>query len=111
MMIAQALLHDEAGFIVSAELVLIATILVLGLVVGLSEVAWGVNQELEDVGSAFGSVNQSFSYNGVRGHKGAAAGSYFNDGRDYCDGQWDLSCDNVPQPEDNGNGYSNGYNR
>ena len=35
--------HDEAGFIVSAELILIATIAVLGLVVGLSEVAAAIN--------------------------------------------------------------------
>ena len=49
------LMADEAGFIVSAELVLVATILVLGMIVGLSEVANGINQELEDVGSAFSS--------------------------------------------------------
>lgn len=99
MTVFYALWQDEAGFIVSAELILIATIAVLGLVVGLSEVSWGINEELEDVGSAFGSVNQSFQYNGVRGHKGSAAGSSFGDQRDYCDGQWDLSCDSVPQPE------------
>ena len=34
-----ALINDEAGFIVSAELVLVASIAVLGMVVGLSEVA------------------------------------------------------------------------
>ncbi len=55
----QNLYHDEAGFIVSAELILISTIVVLGSVVGLSEVSHSINQELEDVGSALGSVNQS----------------------------------------------------
>ena len=54
---AIALLNDEAGFIVSAELVLIASVCVLAMVVGLSEVANGINQELEDIGSAFGSIN------------------------------------------------------
>ena len=34
--------NDEAGFVVSAELVLIATILVLGMIVGLSEVQHGL---------------------------------------------------------------------
>ena len=58
------LYRDEAGFIVSAELVLIATILVIGLVVGLSAVSAGVNTELQDVGSAFGSVNQGYSFSG-----------------------------------------------
>lgn len=84
---------DEAGFIVSAELVLIATIAVLGMLVGLSEVAWGVNEELEDVGAAYGSINQSFRYSGVSGHKGVVKGSCFEDGEDFCDGQYDLSCD------------------
>jgi len=38
----RALLNDEAGFVVSAELVLIATLLVIGLIVGLSEVQHSV---------------------------------------------------------------------
>ena len=62
--LALQLFRDEAGFIVSAELVLIATIVVIGMVVGLSEVSHGVNNELNDVGDAFGSVNQSFRYGG-----------------------------------------------
>lgn len=48
-MILTQLLHDETGFIVSAELVLVATILVIGLIVGLSEVQHAVVQELNDV--------------------------------------------------------------
>ncbi len=107
MTVSHTFWHDEAGFIVSAELVLVATISVLGLIVGLSEVSWGINEELEDVGSAFGSVNQSFSYRGAYGHKGIMAGSYFGDEVDYCDGQWDLACDSVPQPEGSNLNYNN----
>lgn len=85
------LLRDEAGFLVSAELILVATIAVLGVIVGLAEIATNVNNELEDIGAAFGSVNQSFY---VTGHhssgKGCSAGSGFNDGADHCDSQWDL---------------------
>ena len=55
------LMNDEAGFIVSAELVLIATLGVLTLAVGLSEVSFNINNELQDVGRAFGSINQSFN--------------------------------------------------
>src|SRR6476660_7162067 len=62
--VATALLNDEAGFIVSAELVLISTITVIGLVVGLSEVSININNELEDVGSAFSAMNQGFSAQG-----------------------------------------------
>jgi hypothetical protein len=84
------LIHDEAGFIVSAELVLVSTIAVLALVVGLSEVASAINQELEDVGSAFGSINQSFDFCGYKGCKAQFKGSYFSDGQDECDDWCDI---------------------
>ena len=87
------LINDDAGFIISAELVLVATILVIGMVVGLSEIALNVSNELEDVGSAVGSVNQSFRYNGLTGHGGSVAGSSFYDQADYCDGQNDIVAD------------------
>jgi hypothetical protein len=83
---------DEAGFLISGELVLVGTILVLGVVVGLSEVSHAINQELEDVASAFGSVNQSYRYGGLFGRgKGANRGSGYNDSADDCDSQWDIA--------------------
>ena len=48
----KTLLNDENGFIVSAELIIVATIVVLSMAVGLSEISFSVNNELEDVGSA-----------------------------------------------------------
>lgn len=60
----RALLRDEGGFIVSAELVLISTILVIGLIVGLSSIQHAVVQELNDVGDAIGRLNQSYFYTG-----------------------------------------------
>lgn len=54
--------RDEAGFIVSAELVLIGSITVLTMVVGLAEVSYAVNSELTDCAAAFDSVNQSYTY-------------------------------------------------
>ncbi len=85
-----ALLNDEAGFIVSAELVLVATITVLGMIVGLSEIALNVNNELEDVGSAFASMSQSYRVHGSTGHKGGAACSSYSDQAEFCDGQFDI---------------------
>lgn len=93
------LLNDEAGFIISAELVLVSTILVIGMIVGLSELANGINQELEDVASAFGAINQSYYVAGFTGHKGFTAGSQFRDNVDFCDGECDITCDNGAQPE------------
>lgn len=85
------LLNDENGFLMSAELILIASILVIGLVVGLTEVSFAINNELEDVASAFSSMNQSYSASGSHSRgKGHRSGSRFNDERDNCDSQWDI---------------------
>jgi Flp pilus assembly pilin Flp len=73
--------NDEDGFIVSAELVLIATIVVIGLVVGLVSLRNQVVQELVDVGQAIGSVSQSFAVSGTSGKRGCA----WTDGFGYTD--------------------------
>jgi len=85
------LLNDENGFLVSAELVLISTIAILGLIVGLSEVSFAINNELEDVAAAFGSINQSYHQSGSwSAGKGGSSGSSFEDEWDDCDDQWDI---------------------
>lgn len=96
----QKLWNDEAGFVVSAELILVATLLVLGLIVGLSEVQHAVVAELNDVGDAIGGINQSYMYSGFSSKKNAWAyksytrGSIFVDERDDCDdNQCDITCD------------------
>ena len=76
---------DDAGFILSAELVLILTIGVLAMVVGLNAIAKSVVQELNDVAQGVGSVNQSFYYRGLKGHKGYVPGSNYQDNADECD--------------------------
>lgn len=83
--ILNTLINNEEGFIVSAELVLIASIGILAMVVGLSEVAMNINNELEDVASAFGAMNQSYRANGSGGHQGEAGGGGFSDTSDFCD--------------------------
>ncbi len=104
------LLDDENGFIVSAELILVATISVLSMIVGLSEVAANINQELEDVGSAFGSINQSYRYAGLTGCKGFTSGSWFRDSYDQCDDECDVTCNAQPIAEWD-NAIWNGHNR
>lgn len=71
-----SLWKDEAGFVVSAELILVATITVLSMVVGLAEVSFAVNHELADVASAFDSVNQSYGFQGQDGNPG----TWYDDG-------------------------------
>jgi Flp pilus assembly pilin Flp len=77
--------NDEAGFIVSAELVLVATILVIGMITGLTSVRDAVITELADVGGAIGAINQSYTYGGASAHCSTTAGSQFTDFLDFCD--------------------------
>jgi hypothetical protein len=81
--------NDEAGFVVSSELVLIGTILVLGVVVGLATVRDQVVQELGDLALAISNINQSYSFSGVTGHTSSTAGSIFIDLLDFCDSSVD----------------------
>ncbi len=104
MHILNQLLNDEAGFIVSAELILVSTITVLALVVGLSEISYGVNQELEDVGAAVGSVNQTFRVNTLSTPKALAVGTAFYDHQDFCDAQHDIQS-SVPTSGEGHNGH------
>ena len=55
------LARDDAGFVVSAELVLIGSITVLTMVVGLAEVSFSVNSELGDMADAFDAVNHAMA--------------------------------------------------
>ena len=82
---------DEHGFVISAELVLVMTIAVLGMVVGLAAVRDAVTQELNDLAHAFGAVNQSYNVSGLKKERGYGgihayvAGFGFNDTSDDCD--------------------------
>ncbi|MBA2117889.1 Flp family type IVb pilin [Bremerella alba] len=53
--------NDERGFVNSMELILIATLAVLGLIVGLATFRDAVTQELGDSAAAVGQLNQSYS--------------------------------------------------
>lgn len=80
--------NDQDGAIVSAEIMLVATILIIGVIVGLKSVRDSVVTELADVGQAFSNINQSYSYGGVCGHDVHTGGGHFNDRKDFCDTPW-----------------------
>ena len=85
---------DDAGFIVSAELVLVATILVIGMIVGLTSLRNQVVQELVDVGQAIGSMSQSYALAGVKKEGVAFSdGSYYSDKVDFCQAPWQSAGD------------------
>ncbi len=87
----KSLWNDECGVILSAELVLIATILVLGMVVGLVELQCSIVAELSDLSSAFGNLDQSYQVSGFASYKSAGNtkartyGAQYNDLADMCD--------------------------
>ncbi len=56
--------QDEQGFVISAELILVSTLLVIGLITGLTCLQKAVNSELADVAGAIGSLNQSYCFSG-----------------------------------------------
>jgi len=86
MKMLQRLWKDEAGFVVSAELILVASIAVLGLVAGLATVRNSITNELADVGGAIDGLNQSYGIAAVVAHSGDGTSStVFNDARDFCD--------------------------
>lgn len=85
----RCLVHDEAGFVVSTELVLVATVAVIGMIVGMTSVRDNVVQELGDVSAAVSDVNQSYYWAPISGHHARVAGSGFQDNLDDCDGVGD----------------------
>lgn len=86
------LFNDEAGFVISAELVLVLTIGVLAMVVGVAAVRDSVSGELTDLSNTFGAFDQSYNFRTVfqnnatgQGLHSNAKGSGFNDRGDDCD--------------------------
>ena len=83
--------NDDRGFVVSIELILIATIAVIGLIAGMTAVRDAVVSELSDVGGAVQDLNQSYAINGIVGHSAATAGMDFQDQTDHCDNADDTA--------------------
>jgi len=79
------LLNDEAGLVLSAELVFVASIAGIGMIVGLSAARDGVTSELADIGDAVTEYNQGYSVASITGHGASIAASEYIDGTDYCD--------------------------
>lgn len=87
--------QDERGVIATTDLVLLATIVVLGLIVGLVEYRNQVVQEFADLGQAVGHLNQSYTYEGTSftftfttgdSRTYTSMGSSFTDQTDFGDG-------------------------
>lgn len=88
---------SEDGFLISSELVILATIVVIGLLVGIAEIRNQVVSELGDVALAFGQLDQTYTYDGtVDDFAGTATasttqGSQFLDNIDATNGQASIT--------------------
>lgn len=92
--------QDEAGFVVSSELIFVATLLVIGMVTGLTTIRDQVLGELGDVADAISEVEQSYSIAAVTAHASSTAGNVFDDLADFCEtvgAVTDQSAGNLPQ--------------
>lgn len=84
------LFNDEAGFVVSAELMLIITLMFCATAVGWSAVRDALVNELNDVSHAIGSVSQTYNVTGFEkaksvGKHASCSGFGYNDDADDCD--------------------------
>lgn len=86
--------RDEQGFVVSTDLMILSTIVVLGMLVGLVTYRDQVVQEMGDMAAAVGAINQSYSFASFTLSYSFApmvtgtftvAGSSFADASDFCD--------------------------
>ena len=80
-------IRNEDGFLISTELVLIATIAVLGLLAGIVEVRDQVVQELGDFSQAVAQLDQTYVYNGVYTEFSVDNESDYTRGGDYQDSE------------------------
>jgi hypothetical protein len=77
-------IKKQDGFVMTSELLLLSTTIVIGLVVGLSSMRDAVTAEMEDVAEAIGSLDQSYAFDGLKNGEGSAeiSGSGFIDAVD-----------------------------
>lgn len=64
MKLMSKLWQDEAGVIVSTEIILVLMILVFGAIAGMVALRDQVNQELGDTGLMIGSLSQTYAFTG-----------------------------------------------
>jgi len=91
---------DEHGFVISSELVFVATLLVIGMVTGLTTIRDQVLGELGDVADAVSEVDQSYAYSAVTAHASSTAGVNFADANDFCEANTannDQTAGSLPQ--------------
>jgi hypothetical protein len=76
---------DQSGAILSAELVVLGTIMVVGVATGLASIRDAVITELNDFATVVSTMDQSLVVHGVTSHSGATGRTLFVDTPDAGD--------------------------
>jgi Flp pilus assembly pilin Flp len=66
---------DDGGALIAAEYLFVATILVIGIVVGLTNVRDAINAELTALGNAYLTLSVGYTISGVSGCSASTDGS------------------------------------
>lgn len=83
--------NDEAGLVVSAELVLVVSLIFTAVAVGLAAARDALTQELNDISEMIGTVDQTYNVSALKApindttSHGSARAMGFNDRQDACD--------------------------
>ncbi|UTW12043.1 hypothetical protein [Marinobacterium rhizophilum] len=82
----------QGGFVMTTELVLLVTVMVMGMVIGLVTMRDAVTAEMEDVAEAIGALDQSYAFQGIVNAENTAAvdGSIFVDAVDSVAGDTEV---------------------
>jgi hypothetical protein len=75
--------NDDAGYIISTEMLLIFVILVLGLIAGLGNLRMAIVNELTESAQALLALNQGYTISGLSGCSGTSAGSSASDSNGF----------------------------
>jgi hypothetical protein len=67
--------NDDCGALIATEFLFVATILVIGIIVGLASVRDAVNAELAELANAILALSQGYTVSGVSGCCSAVEGS------------------------------------
>jgi hypothetical protein len=89
MVFLRRFIQDESGFLLASESVLLGTLVVFGLIVGLTEVRNATVQELGDFSHAISFLSQDFEFTSVDSTN--AAGAILSAGSQYSDTDDDQS--------------------
>jgi Flp pilus assembly pilin Flp len=67
--------HDDRGALIATEYLFISTILVIGTIIGLTNLRDAINVELTETANALLALSQGFTISGTSGSAGSTSGS------------------------------------